>query len=142
MICCQATFTFTLTVNADLRIWDSFTAANYANTCYGTGNGNSPLCDRFIVPEVRSSRSLSLVIELPSFCHRTITNTPPPSNSRVADEGADAELCRSPGIRTKTHPALSQTEPVSCLLLLHMKWILANWTLIAYLGLMQRRLKE
>jgi hypothetical protein len=31
---------------------ESITAANYANTCYGTGNRNSPLCDTYIVPEV------------------------------------------------------------------------------------------
>lgn len=31
---------------------ESITSANYANTCYGTGNSNSPLCNTYIVPEV------------------------------------------------------------------------------------------
>lgn len=51
-------WTFNASITGEVFQWDlktlneSITAANYANTCYGTGNGDSPLCDTYIVPEV------------------------------------------------------------------------------------------
>jgi hypothetical protein len=43
---------------------ESITSANYANACYGIGNGNSPLCDTYIVPQVCEFRINVMTLEL------------------------------------------------------------------------------
>ena len=53
---------FNSTTNKGVWGWDlktlntSINAANYANTCYGTGNSNSALCSTYTVPEVCASQ--------------------------------------------------------------------------------------